>query len=328
MMVSDPDRVVAAWCRSGTAVGQIGDEKTTREFSKAVYRIPVVCNSGVKEQDDNGFRVGWEAPLAMYRAFRANGAPIDFAPDPRTSHECGDSRYLAIPFFDACLAARLPEKGSDGSKLRPVDLAKGWLAPLMGTEAVPATDFRGEPAESVWLPDGRMARAWQEYVRNGAVGDTTPPPAPTGVKAVATAGRGVTVTWDATADLESGVLGDRAVLEELAPLTGEGLRIGLSVSGPRQADTLRRAMGVTVAGERVFDCVQATWNLLEPSAGPALAEAHAAGLGVIVKEALANGRLTTRSDPTTPSHQVLSAEATRLEASPDALALAAVSAQP
>jgi aryl-alcohol dehydrogenase-like predicted oxidoreductase len=51
-----------------------------------------------------------------------------------------------------------------------------------------------------------------------------------------------------------------------------------------------------VDGVRLFDAVQATWNLLEPSAGPALAEAHAAGLGVIVKEALANGRLTDRND--------------------------------
>ena len=40
-----------------------------------------------------------------------------------------------------------------------------------------------------------------------------------------------------------------------------------------------------------FDCVQATWNVLEPSAGPALAAAHDAGLGVIIKEAVANGRL-------------------------------------
>ena len=41
--------------------------------------------------------------------------------------------------------------------------------------------------------------------------------------------------------------------------------------------------------------MQATWNLLEPSAGPALAEARAAGMGVIIKEALANGRLTSRN---------------------------------
>src|SRR5436305_1641209 len=82
----------------------------------------------------------------------------------------------------------------------------------------------------------------------------------------------------------------RPVVEERARLRAGGLKIGLSTSGPRQAETLRRALDVAVAGERLFDCVQATWNLLEPSAGPVLAEAHAAGVGVIVKEALANGR--------------------------------------
>ncbi len=43
-----------------------------------------------------------------------------------------------------------------------------------------------------------------------------------------------------------------------------------------------------------FGAVQATWNFLEPSAGAALADTHRAGWGVIVKEALANGRLTDR----------------------------------
>ena len=49
-----------------------------------------------------------------------------------------------------------------------------------------------------------------------------------------------------------------------------------------------------VGGVNPFQSVQATWNLLERSAGPALADAHAAGWGVIVKEALANGRLAER----------------------------------
>ena len=48
---------------------------------------------------------------------------------------------------------------------------------------------------------------------------------------------------------------------------------------------------VEVEGVPLFSSVQATYNLLEPSAGPALAEAHDAGRTVIVKEALANGRL-------------------------------------
>src|SRR3989441_12198609 len=97
-----------------------------------------------------------------------------------------------------------------------------------------------------------------------------------------------------SATLESGVLEDHAVLTELNALRGSGLTIGVSVRGPRQAAVIRRALAVNVDGVNPFQSVQATWNLLEPSAGPALAEAHQAGWGVIIKEALANGRLANR----------------------------------
>jgi aryl-alcohol dehydrogenase-like predicted oxidoreductase len=96
-----------------------------------------------------------------------------------------------------------------------------------------------------------------------------------------------------SATLESGVLENRGVLAELARLRADGLVIGLSVSGPRQAEVIRRALAVEVDGVNLFQSVQATWNVLEPSAGPALAEAHDAGWGVIIKEALANGRLAS-----------------------------------
>jgi aryl-alcohol dehydrogenase-like predicted oxidoreductase len=129
---------------------------------------------------------------------------------------------------------------------------------------------------------------------------------------------------------ESGVLDDGAVLGELARLKADGIRVGLSLSGPRQGDTLRQALAVAIDGMRLFDCVQATWNLLERSAGPALAEAHAAGMGVVVKEALANGRLTARNtDPDfAPRWRALEAEAVRLGTTIDALALAVALAQP
>jgi aryl-alcohol dehydrogenase-like predicted oxidoreductase len=97
-----------------------------------------------------------------------------------------------------------------------------------------------------------------------------------------------------SATLESGVLDDHAVLAELNSLRAGGLTIGMSVSGPHQSEVIRRALAVSVDGVNPFQSVQATWNLLEPSAGPALAEAHAAGWGVIIKEALANGRLADR----------------------------------
>ncbi|MGI5243924.1 aldo/keto reductase [Dactylosporangium sp. CA-139066] len=90
---------------------------------------------------------------------------------------------------------------------------------------------------------------------------------------------------------DSPALADRELHRRLAGLAATGVTVGLSVSGPRQAEAIRAALRVEVAGEPLFRSVQATWNLLEPSAGPALAEAHADGRRVIVKEALANGRL-------------------------------------
>lgn len=133
-----------------------------------------------------------------------------------------------------------------------------------------------------------------------------------------------------SATLESGVLEDAEVLDALSDIKSSGLRIGLSVSGPRQAAVVRRALGVVRDGALLFGAVQATWNLLERSAGPALAEAHAAGLQVIVKEALANGRLTPRNaDPAfAPQLALLGREARRLSTTIDALAIAAALAQP
>jgi aryl-alcohol dehydrogenase-like predicted oxidoreductase len=130
-----------------------------------------------------------------------------------------------------------------------------------------------------------------------------------------------------SATLESGVLDDPEVLRELARLKATGWRVGLSTSGPRQPETIRGAVAVEVDGSRLFDTVQATWNLLEPSAGQALSEAHAAGLGVIVKEALANGRLTSRN-PDPESRPRLEQFARDSDTTIDALALATALAQP
>jgi aryl-alcohol dehydrogenase-like predicted oxidoreductase len=117
---------------------------------------------------------------------------------------------------------------------------------------------------------------------------------------------------------ESGVLDDDAVLDELRRLRESGVRIGLTVSGTSQRATVEQALA---AG--LFDAVQATWNLHERAAEPALEAAAGAGLTVYVKEALANGRLAGRE--ATPA---LAEAAAELGTTPDALALAAVMVRP
>jgi aryl-alcohol dehydrogenase-like predicted oxidoreductase len=121
-----------------------------------------------------------------------------------------------------------------------------------------------------------------------------------------------------SATVESGVLEDREVRDELARLREDGVFVGFTATGPRQADTIERALQ---AGG--FDAVQATWNLHERSAEDALSAAHRAGLGVIVKEAVANGRLTARG-----GNQALGDAARERGTTPDALALAAALARP
>lgn len=126
------------------------------------------------------------------------------------------------------------------------------------------------------------------------------------------------------------MLDDKAVLSQLAELKAQGTAVGLSVSGTGQAQTIERALRLETNGAKLFDTVQATWNLLEPSAGNALHLAHQEGLGVIVKEALANGRLTRRNREATFAAKlgVLVRQAERLQTTPETVAFAAVVRQP
>lgn len=133
-----------------------------------------------------------------------------------------------------------------------------------------------------------------------------------------------------SATLDSGVLTNEAVLAELARLRQTGLAIGLSVSGAAQADTIWRALEIEFDGVPLFTAVQATWNVLEQSATAVLQAAHQAGMGVIIKEALANGRLTSRNQAPDFQEQMnlLQKLAVGKKCTVDALALAAVLQQP
>lgn len=202
MQMEYPERIVAIWFQSGTAFGYWDKgEITAPTIPAAAMKIPMIANPGFKEKGHERFRRAWDGNLAMFKAYRAKGAPIAFTPDPQTGHETGDSRYLAIPFFDACLKLRLADKVGD--PLKDLDLKQGWLVPLLTTDTPqPASKFKGDVANASWLPNKKVAFAWLDFVKTGAVSDTTPPPAPTNVKVDKTSG---TITWNAATDFESGI---------------------------------------------------------------------------------------------------------------------------
>ena len=129
---------------------------------------------------------------------------------------------------------------------------------------------------------------------------------------------------------ESGVLENAEILEQLNRVRSSGIQIGLSVTGVSQPDTIDQALAIEFDGARLFSSVQATWNLLEQSAGPALKRASAAGLKVIIKEGLANGRLTRRNEASEFAEKLTLVRqiASELNTTMDAFSLAACLNQP
>jgi aryl-alcohol dehydrogenase-like predicted oxidoreductase len=123
-----------------------------------------------------------------------------------------------------------------------------------------------------------------------------------------------------SATLDSGVFEDREVIRELSALRAAGWTLGFTTTGPGQADAIRRGLEIRVDGVPLFASVQSTWNVLEPSAGSALVDASGDGRRVLIKEALANGRLALASGP-------LASVASRLGTTPDRIALAAALSQ-
>jgi lysophospholipase L1-like esterase len=204
MVMLHPKRVAAAWLRSGVPL--LKAEPTRKgikahELPDGALAVPLMCNLGTKEGvtvKDKNFAGVWPANEVFFNAIRGKGGLVGVAIDPLSSHDCGNQRYLAIPWLDACLTARLPKAVGEPLAAMPSDQA--WLAPPSGTEATPAAKTPGDPLRAAWLPNESIAKAWMEYVKDTKVSDATPPPAPTGVRRT-----GNTLTWQAEADLESGL---------------------------------------------------------------------------------------------------------------------------
>lgn len=209
MSLLHPHRVAAAWLRSGVPpVKAVEGKPAPYSIDEAATTVPLMCNLGTKEgvtEKDGRFAGVWGGVETFFSKMRARGALIGVSVDPFSSHDCGNQRYLAIPWLDACLTARLPE--NPGGPLRPYAEDAGWLAPLDVTSpnaVAPraAHAFNGPLESSLWLPNETIAKAWSQYVKDTAIPDTTAPPAPSNLTV-----KGNELTWECEADLESGLAG-------------------------------------------------------------------------------------------------------------------------
>ena len=205
MLMVHPERIACVWLRSGAPKLTPRDDGKlpTLTVPTAALTVPAMCNLGTQEGvsiKDGRFAKVWPNIETFFKTLRGQGALIGVSIDPQSSHDCGNQRYLAIPWMDACLTLRLAPEG--GSKLLPISNETHWLAELSTNKAIPAEKFTGNVNESIWLPGESAARAWMQYNQEFGIMDKTPPPAPKNVVV-----KNNIVTWTAEADLESGLAG-------------------------------------------------------------------------------------------------------------------------
>lgn len=204
MVLLYPERVAAAWLRSGVPLLEANPDRPLIKAHKlpvAALRVPVMCNPGTKEGvtvKDGRFSKVWPANEMFFYGVRGKGGLIGVSVDPLTAHECGNQRYMAVRWLDECLGLRLTKTG--GAKLNAMPTDTAWLAKPTGSMAVPAGQFDGDASRAAWLPNESLAKAWMQYVKDTNIADSTPPPAPTNVRQ-----RGNQLVWSAEADLESGL---------------------------------------------------------------------------------------------------------------------------
>ena len=95
-----------------------------------------------------------------------------------------------------------------------------------------------------------------------------------------------------SATFESGVLDNHEVLRKLYEIKNRtGLKMGISASGERQSEIVEYAAQIKIKNEPLFESFQVTYNLLETNSHSVLQSLIKEGKLIIVKEALANGRI-------------------------------------
>jgi predicted esterase len=189
MTARHPERVAVAVAQSGCR------ELGTNE---AALKIPILHHNGRQDILNNTPQFIKGRSLGALWAYAVN-------PDTETSmdgHQCHDLRMLCIPWIDACLELRLGKPGD--AKLRDLNFAAGYLGDRVSKAIAPVASFNGDPTTASWFPTRLLAEKWIDYMNRGTIRDLTPPPAPTDLTG-SYADNKITLTWNADADLESGI---------------------------------------------------------------------------------------------------------------------------
>jgi poly(3-hydroxybutyrate) depolymerase len=98
--------------------------------------------------------------VGLFALNRRGGALWALAEEPGVGHVVGKSRDVAMVFFEDVLAARLAEGG-----LQPMPAKPAFLGDYK-TKTFQAPGEKAPTDPTAWLPTERVAKAWQDMVKN------------------------------------------------------------------------------------------------------------------------------------------------------------------
>ena len=193
MVLQHPDKVLCSVLKS----------PAWTEPSSLGLQVPLLCLLGVREGYGTFSKDVWCTSVeAMKHRIRLD-APVCIAPDPTSGHEAANSRSLAIVFIDEILKL---QSGDRTTNLNRKFQCYIDLENLKITDVVSDIVYINEVN---WFPNRLSAEKWLEFIKTGNVTDSTPPlESPYNVE-VRKQGQGVVISWQATADIESGIKGFR-----------------------------------------------------------------------------------------------------------------------
>lgn len=196
MMRQYPDRILGVFSYSPAF-----DPQWT--YPMEAVKIPLfIRHAGPLDFNNPGVNC-WGTALHTFNKLRSRNGNTAIAYTKNQNHNFSYVRYMAIPFYEAVLAQRLPDSGSN--ILKNINDAKLWLGDTSTFKIYQKIKYKSNHSSLSILPDSATAAKWREYVMTGTVIDKTPPPAPFSLKVVNHNQTDLDLIWNADADIESGV---------------------------------------------------------------------------------------------------------------------------
>ncbi len=219
MIVRHPKRVLAASFRGGCHK-QFGDPAFRARFGPLARELPLLFVWGKRETvPTSSHYVSWEPMNTMFRELREAGGHVCRLIDPRSEHNCDDSRLMSINFFDAVLSG---------------ETKPGALASIDTLETKQLSDANANASPVACMPNQRFANMWKEFSKTGTFKTPTVPQNAPLLEAKRESPEVIRLTWKLSPALDGGVRAVR-IYRDGKPLKDLGLKDGAYLATARDS---------------------------------------------------------------------------------------------